>query len=352
MEAGRVPQAGTTREAIVSIVVVTYNNRPFVAECLSYASGQDYGSVEVIVVDQNSHDGTPELVRAKFPAVKLIRNERNTGFAAGMNRGIAASGGAYVLLLNSDLFLDSAFVSRATLQLRSYSSEDRVGMLASIVYLYKSGERTREIESLGSMLVPYHTNVNSEQIDTVEWVAGPAGSAMFLTRAMLDDIRLPSGGYLDESYFCYGEDLELALRAQVLGWRCVFAPILAGWHIGGASANGEGRYSDKPPDLLVHALKNRYLTLLSCYPAGLLLWTLPWHLLTECGQIAAPVVTGRWRMLGCLLRAYRAVFRLLPDVVAKREWLQERRCVSCAYLRSLYVRWGVVKTFESLVRKV
>ena len=331
---------------------MAFNNAPFITDCISCAIGQDYWNIEIIVVDQNSSDGTVDIIRARFPDVTLIRNTSNTGYAAGMNRGIAAAAGDYVLLLNSDLFLEPTFIRRAIAQLQAYAPEARVGMLASIAYRFKAGERTCEIESVGTMLAPYHTAVDNERIDQVEWVAGPNSAASVLSRALLDDIRLPSEEYFDQRYFCYGEDVELAMRAQLLAWRCVFAPIPNGWHIGGASANGGARYSDKPPDLLVHALKNRHLTLLACYPMGLLLSALPWHLVVEAGQVAVSLFRRRWWMLECQLRAYAAVLRLLPYVLAKRRWLQSRRRVSSSYLRTLYVKWGVIRTFASLVRKI
>jgi GT2 family glycosyltransferase len=341
----------TSPSPLVSIVVVTFNNEAFVAECLSCALAQDYEPTELIVVDQGSSDGTIAMIQRDYPQVTLLQNERNTGFAAGMNRGIAGSRGEFVLLLNSDLFLESGFLSHAVRCLASHSASNHVGMLASVVHCYRDGRRTSEIDSTGMMFLPYHAIVNGGFADRMNWVAGPAGSVMFLSKAMLDDVRLPGGGYLDETYFCYGEDMELMLRAQMLGWRCVFVPILAGWHMGGASANAGPRYSDKPSPLLVHALKNRYLTLVACYPAGLLLRTLGWHLLTECGQILAPLMRRRWRQLACVLRAHGAATRLLPYALAKRGWLQRRRRVSCHYLRSLYVAWGPLRTFESLLRK-
>jgi len=341
----------TSEQPLVSIVILTYDNRAFIVECLQCAIDQTYHSLEIIVVDQASGDGTRDLVRQDFPQVRLIQNDRNTGFAAGMNRGICASTGEYVFLLNSDFFLEPAFVSNAVEQFRTIA-DDRLGMLASIVYKYCDGERTTEVDCLGFLLLPYHTVVSSEKLDALEWVLGPAGSAMFLRRAMLEDVRLPTGDYLDSTYFCYGEDIELALRAQVLGWRCLYVPVVAGWHIGSASADMQTRYHKRPYSLRVHALKNRYLTLLTCYPLCLLLWTLPWNVLCDAGQIVAYIVTCRWDSLRCLLDAYRSVACLLPKMLAKRRWVQERRRVSCAYLRSLFAKQGVLRILQSLRQKI
>lgn len=335
---------------LVSVVVVSYNNRAFIEDCLTCINGQTYGRIEIIIVDQQSTDGTLEVIRSTFPRVALVANQTNTGFARGMNQGIERAAGDYVLLLNSDLFLEPSYIERAVEQMESCRF-DHVGMLGTLIYRYINGERTREIDSAGAMLVPYHTTVNGDLVETSGWVAMPGGAAMFMRREMLDEIRLPSGDYLDSTYFCYGEDIELALRAQLLGWRCLYVPVVAGWHMGGASANGESRFSNKPPALLVHALKNRYLTLITCYPLGLLVTTFPWHVITELGQLGVPLVRGRWKQLRCMTSAYWEVLRLLPAALRKRTWLQRQRRVSCAYLRSLFVSWGARRTLESLWQK-
>ena len=340
-----------TDQPLISIVITSYNNYNFIGKCLSCATSQDYRPIEIIVVDQYSSDGTPQLIQEQFANIKLIQNDHNTGFADGMNQGICASAGEYVLLLNSDLFLDRAFIRQAVNEFKSIS-KDRVGMLASIVYRYQGEKYTKEIDSIGYFLLPYNAVINSENISVREWVLGPAGSAMFLSRTMLEDIRLPAGDYLDSTYFCYGEDIELAFRAQLLGWRCLYAPIVAGWHIGSASVDMQGQYSKKPFHLRIHATKNRYLTLLSCFPLRLLVWSLPWNILAECGLIAVDTMNGRLDSLKCLFRAYRAVFKMLPAVLAKRRWLMVRRKVSCTYLRSLYAKLSFIRTFQSLVQKI
>jgi GT2 family glycosyltransferase len=338
---------------LVSIVIVTYNNVSFVAECISCVLAQTHAAIELVVVDQASVDGTVALVQLQFATVRLLENPSNTGFAAGMNRGIAATRGEYLLLLNSDVFLEQTFVSRAVTRLGRQSPEERVGMFAGLVYGHRRGERTSQIDGGGFLITPYHTSyhpaVDSHDAAEAEaWVAGPSGCAMFFSRALLEEVRLPQGDYFDERYFCYGEDIDLMFRAQLMGWRCLFAPVVVGWHIGGASTNRQRELSRKRKEFEVHALRNRYLTLLSCYPLGLLLWTSPWQLVVEFGQMALWVLGGRWQMLRCLLRAQGEVLRLLPDMLAKRRWIQARRRVSTSYLRSLFVNWGVVRTFESL----
>src|SRR6266513_108436 len=88
----------------VSIVIVSFNTRDITKQCLASIFEFTKGVVfEIIVVDNGSVDGSPEIIEAEFPSVRMIRNDRNTGFAAAQNRGMLATSGAYILVLNSDI---------------------------------------------------------------------------------------------------------------------------------------------------------------------------------------------------------------------------------------------------------
>ena len=174
---------------------------------------------------------------------------------------------------------------------------------------------------------------------------------MFFSRAMLEDVCLPEGDYLDSSYFAYGEDIELCLRAQLLGWKCFFHPLVVGWHEG-AAAVGEKKFIGKPDFLQVHAIKNRFATILTCYPFSLWLWTLPWNLLADLGTVGVALLTRRWRLLRNWRRAIGITILRMPDLMRKRRWLMSRRQVSSHYLRSLFIQQSSWETLRSLIAKV
>lgn len=335
---------------LVSVVVLTWNSGPRIFECLEGVWNQSYPSIETILVDNGSTDGAFDEALSKWGGrLRAVRNEENLGFARGMNQGIELARGEYVLLLNDDLYLEETYIERAVRALER-ADEEMTGMLSGVVLKHADGKRTHEIDAAGLFLLPYLTVGSSPRTDEAHYVFGPSGAALFLSRRMLDAVRLPGGDFLDSTYFVYGEDIELCLRAQLFGWKCLFVPVVVGWHAGSASV-GRRRLVAKGPAHQIHAVKNRFLTISTCYPAPLWLWTLPWNLIADVGFVAAALVKGRPRMLLNWFRAAAAAARLAPRSWRKRRWIQERRRVSFAYLRGLYLEQSVWKTWSGLIRR-
>lgn len=343
--------ADEPRAPLVSVVVLNWNSGKRIYKCLEHVFNQTYPALEVIIVDNGSTDGSINAVMDRWGGkVKIVRNAENLGFAKGMNQGIEVSRGEYVLLLNDDLYLDTSYIARAVSTMEQASGM-RIGMLSGIIFKYRDGEYTDEVDSVGVYLLPYHTIINSKNSTVPEYVFGSAGAALFLLRDMLDDIRLQNGDYLDSSYFAYGEDIELCFRAQLLGWKCLFVSIVVGWHVGSAST-GEERMVNKDDHLQVHAIKNRFFTILTCYPLCLWVWTLFWNALADLGVVGFSIGTGRWRLLRNWFRAVIITVQMLPKLLRKRRWLQSRSLVSCEYLRSLYVKQSGWDTLRSLIQRL
>lgn len=178
---------------------------------------QTYGSLEVIVVDNGSHDGSAAMVREGFPSVKLLEAGENLGFAEGCNRGIGLATGEWVALLNNDAVADSRWAE--TLVEAAAGAPIRCGMLQSAMYFL---DRPDTINSLGLFLTRSGGAVDrceQEPRRDVEdrEIFCPTGGAAAYRRAMLDEIRLPTG-WLDREYFMYSEDFDIGWRAQLAGW--------------------------------------------------------------------------------------------------------------------------------------
>ena len=96
------------KSPIVSIIIVSYNTASLTEQCVTHAlasTGFKLGQIEIIVVDNNSTDNTPDILAKKYPSIKIIRNNKNLGFGAGNNLGVAHASSEYILLLNTDAFL-------------------------------------------------------------------------------------------------------------------------------------------------------------------------------------------------------------------------------------------------------
>jgi hypothetical protein len=134
---------------LVSVVVLNWNGGEYVRACIDHVLGQSYPEIELIMVDNGSTDGSAAEMERTYQQVTLIRNQRNLGFAGGMNRGIQHAKGAFVLLLNTDAFLASTYVETV---LRVMAERPEVGAAGGKIYQYIEGEKTSIIDSVGHLL--------------------------------------------------------------------------------------------------------------------------------------------------------------------------------------------------------
>lgn len=239
----------------LSIITVPFRNKEKVRVTLD-AAFKSKGSIsfEVIVVDNDSRDGTAEMVAKEFPQVKLIRNENN-GFAKGNNRGIRESSGRYILLLNPD-----TAVQENTLQkcVEKMDSDPMIGILGcklikedgtldlaarrNIPNPWNSLARFSGLAKLfpkSKMFADY--NIGSKSADEEQEVGSVVGAFQMIRREVMDKI-----GMLDEDYFLYGEDLDWCYRCHVAGYKVLYYPEVFTYHYKGQSSN-------KTPYIALHA---------------------------------------------------------------------------------------------------
>jgi GT2 family glycosyltransferase len=229
----------------VSVIIVSWNTRDILRDCLSSVFSQTKGiKFEVIVVDNASTDGSVAIVRSEFPQVKLIQNDVNKGFAAANNQGIAIAEGRYVLLLNSDTeVLDNAIgktVSFAdahieagavscrvlnpdrTLQMTCFMFPSVLNMLLSATYLYKLFARSI---FFGREQMSWWNRDDEREVDVV------TGCFMLVRREAIE-----KAGLMDERFFMYCEETDWCYRFKKAGWKILFTPIAEIIHFGGQSS--------------------------------------------------------------------------------------------------------------------
>ncbi len=206
--------------ARVSVIVLNWNGKHLLERCLPSVLAQNCGGYEVVLFDNGSTDGSPDWVASRFPAVKILRSDANLGFARGNNEAIRATDSPYVALLNNDA--DPAPNWLRDL-MAAIEPDPSIGMCASKMVRVDDPSIMDacgiEVDRAG-----IGWNRYSGQQDRVEEtepyeVFGPCAGAALYRRAMLDQV-----GLLDEDYFIYYEDIDLAWRAQRAGWRCLYIP--------------------------------------------------------------------------------------------------------------------------------
>jgi GT2 family glycosyltransferase len=301
---------------MVSITVVTWNSAKYLGECFAALARQNYRDIEVIIVDNASEDGTRELLARVDPRWRVIYNDKNVGFAAGQNQAIRASRGEWVLCLNPDVVLSPDFIAQLVAAGEAHPEAGSLcGKLlrwdpvprdvsasagaalkghgfqpcrqaSQIAPLGAEGEspqrlkpgalaglngtpegvplqnRTRIIDSTGIYFTPNmrHLDRGAEELDRgqydrLQYVFGASGAAAFFRRDFINDVSV-EGEFFDEEFFAFREDGDLAWRAQLMGWKCLYVPTAVAWHVRRVTPE---RRKDLPLVINWHSAKNRFL---------------------------------------------------------------------------------------------
>ncbi len=319
----------------VSINILNFNDRKYLEKTLPLILAQTYPNYEVVLTDNASTDGSVEYVREHFPGVRILQNEKNLGYAGGHNRGISATDGEYVMLLNTDIFLTPDFLEH---KVKALEYSDEVGSAEGKLLQINPDEDGfpdyKIFDSTGLALNRMRKNSDRGygiedvgQYDHEEFVFGPSGATPLYRREMLEDVRI-DGEYFDSTFFIYREEVDLAWRAQIQGWKCRYTPKAVAYHVRGYSPKSR---KSMPEYLRQLQFRNRYLMLVKNESVRNLLFDLPYILLYEILQFGY-VLTREPH----LLKAYRQFFELCPEARRKRRIIASRKRVSDAYLRQWF----------------
>lgn len=246
----------------VTIGLVTWNSARYLEPCITSMLGQDYENLEITVFDNHSTDDTIDILREKFPSVKVTTSERNIGFGAAHNELIRASEAEFYACLNPDMTFEPDFISELV---RAISENPGIGSSGGKIKkwdfesLLKGGDHTRTdgktnfIDSVGLRICRSHRfedmgqgEVDYGQYDQEQEIFGLSGAAVLLRRSALEDTAItdPETGrkeFFDETMFAYKEDVDLAYRLQWAGWKAKYTPLAVAYH--DRSVAGEGNTS-------------------------------------------------------------------------------------------------------------
>jgi GT2 family glycosyltransferase len=218
--------------------------------------------LDIVVVDNASADSTREILENFGDRIRVIANSHNAGFAAAQNQGIRAGRGEWVLTLNPDLLMETDFLAQLVEAGELDSAAGVVcGKLLAIGPGFQPLAEPR-IDSTGIFFTPAlrHFDRGWNQPDNgaynrPEYVFGACAAAALYRRRMIDDVAV-DGEFFDPDFFAYREDADVAWRAQLLGWRCIYTPAAVGWHVRSAPPGNRRSIS---AIINMHSVKNRFL---------------------------------------------------------------------------------------------
>ena len=327
----------------VSVLIVTFNGRRWIAACLDSVAVQTHSDIEILALDNGSTDGTAAFladVATRNGAFSVVLESTNLGFAGGQNRLIEGATGELVCLLNQDVVLDEQFISEAV---AAFARSPTIGAVQARVYrLSPELERSRTIDTTGLEMHRSRRVVSrgqgtddDHQFDEPGEVFGADGPCPVFRRIALEDVAIAMDDgkeYLDGDFFAYKEDVDLAWRLRLAGWNAQYVPSAIAWHGRSAAepANGGIRAyvrhrRSMAPWLRRMSWRNHRLMQLKNEDPRLFI--------RDIGPIA-------WRELRSLafmavvhpsdLVAIIDVVRLAPRMLRKRHSIQRRRRISQA----------------------
>jgi len=312
---------------LVSINLLTYNGRQYIEDCLNSVLKQTYPNIEILIIDNASTDETIDYLK-KF---QVILNQRNVGFAAGHNQGIKKSQGEFILCLNQDVVLDKDFVKRA---IEIFKKNNKIAAVqGKLLRVRPLGSNI--IDTTGLLILKNRRIINRGQGQTdqgqfgkTEEIFGADGAAPIYRRKALEDIKIDSQ-YFDEDFFCYKEDVDLAWRMQLYGWKAIYQPTALARHW-----RGSGDSATRTPWGIIKerrkisqfskelSFKNQRLMQIKNELAWLFFKHLPWIIPKEIAAWFYILLFEKYTW-----RAIKDLFRQMPRAWQKRKIIMTRKKV-------------------------
>ncbi len=322
----------------VSVVILTWNGKQFLKECLDSLAAQSFRDFETILVDNGSIDGSAGFVREAYSWVYLVPLPENIGFAGGNNRALKVCSGKFIVTLNNDTKLEPGFL--AALVAAAEAAHD-IGMVASKMLNFYEIMR---IDSVGVRISHNGMGQNigvgerdRAQYDVAADVFGPCAGAALYRRTMLDEV-----GFFDQSFFAYYEDLDLAWRGRLAGWRAVTAPEAVVYHVHSATSGKMSSFT------VYQVQRNKWFVLLKNWPLSHIVKRFPLITVFDLAAIFLAILRGRGF---AALKARLDVLKALPRLLHERNSVQRMRKISDDEVERLFIRGeGAFSTFRRKMR--
>lgn len=300
---------------MVSIIIDNWDGKHFLGPCLSSVFRQNYPNFEVIVVDDASKDGSVDFIKKNFPKIKLIENQKHVGFAIANNQGIKKARGKYLLLLNNDTEVTEDFLFPLVEDLENDQS---LGAAQSKIRIIPE---KGFLDDVATYLTPngflYHLGFfekDQERYNQRYFTFSPKGACFFIRKSVLDKT-----GLLDERFYCYFEESDLAWRIWLAGYKIIYEPKSLIYHHQAGSIN---KQSSANRDYF--SFRNRLSSLLTNLSVPFLILIFPLHLLTIIIFMLFYAFRFKWKNILALIKAFCWNVKNTPSNLKKRLFVQKK----------------------------
>lgn len=287
----------------VSIVILSYNSREDLAECIPSLLSQTYSNFEIIVVDNASADGSEEFIRTNYPEIKLVQTGQNLGYPAGNNAGFKIAEGEYIVVVNPDTVADSKWLAEL---IKPLESDHTIAATTSKILMYYHKDKINTCANTN-----HHTgltfcrglNKSVDEFNNFQAVGAVSGCSFAIRRDVLKNIN----GF-DPDFFLYQEDADLSWRIRFAGGKIMYVPESVIYH----------KYKlSIAPWKEFYLERNRYLILLKNFSLKTLLLLLPVLIVTEIVTMGHAVLNGPKYVKSKLL-AYFWILQNIKIILTKR----------------------------------
>lgn len=305
------------KNPLVSIVILNYNGKKWLEQCLPTIKKIIYKPLEVIIVNNGSWDDSAIFLETNYPELKVIEIKKNRGFAGGNNTGVKASSGKYVLLLNNDTKVTPNFLSPMV------AAMERNSMIGAIQPELRSMTKPELIDSIGSFFTftgfLYHYGYfqphKLKKYQKEMTIYSVKGACFLMSRR--EYLRL---GGLDEDFVCYVEESDLCHRILLSGKKIISMPTSYIYHYGG----GDMSIMEKSEMTIFRSFRNRMM----CYFKNLgpkkLILVLPVHVLLCEALIAASLLRGKFKQAIASQLGLVGWMPLFSSIMKKRKHIQTK----------------------------
>lgn len=316
-------------DVVVTVIMVNFNCLKYVDALFTSLRSQTMQDFEVLVFNNKSEDGSLERIRAVYPQVQIFNMGGNTGFSKPNNLGIRKAKGKYILCLNFDIVLEDNFIAE---MISAVELDPRIGWVAGKMLRLTPDGKSTGIDCLGHHMVrgryavesDYSKPFNWDDYATERYVFGASACAALYRKEMLEDIAI-NDEYFDEDFFAYYEDVDLDWRAQLRGWKCLYAPKAIGYH----ARYGSGLINT--PAIAACYLSNRIFMMLKNDMRTHFLEDF-WPIFNRTRDEYKLYLKQNPRSV---ILAIGRLIKYLPKMIVKRRSVRANRSVNEEYMRSL-----------------